>query len=48
MAEGTLHKIALLVGLLLIFIPEPATTTTGLLITAGSVGMDGAATTAEV
>ncbi|MCJ0620110.1 hypothetical protein JZX76_11490 [Haloarcula hispanica] len=43
MGDGSLQKVALLVGLILIVIPDPATTTTGLLVTAGSVGMEGAA-----
>ncbi|WP_306056974.1 hypothetical protein [Natronococcus wangiae] len=37
---GDLSKIALLVGLLLIVFPEPATTATGLAITTASVGVN--------
>lgn len=48
MSKGSLSRVALLVGLLLIVIPDPATTGTGLAITAASVGIEGVQTTAEV
>ncbi|USZ73236.1 hypothetical protein [Natronosalvus halobius] len=44
---GGLSKVALLVGLVLIVIPEPATTATGLAITTASVGVNVAGRQAE-
>lgn len=55
MANGNLSKVGILVGLILIVIPEPATTMTGALLVTASTGVNladagtgGAATTAEV
>lgn len=48
MSQGSLSRVGLLVGLLLIVIPEPTTTGTGLAITAASVGLEGADTAGGV
>jgi hypothetical protein len=40
MPDSDVALVALAVGLLLIFIPEPATTATGMMITTASVGVE--------